>query len=297
MHAHNAHLDGWSLSSRSGSALFKPGIGLNMNYVLITPDSLQSPLGIDSLGDSLVLHSSSGPFVDWLFFGNWLNSEVIAPLSGQSISRHDLIGFYYLDNTPTVGSPNDSLNAIGTLIGDVRESATALPIAGVLVETGVNSATTDDWGTFEIHDYARTVSVAFSHPNYLTERLTVVLRPELTSLVQVEMEPISSVPESGQPMGIMLNQNYPNPFNPSTAIAYHLPHASRVTLSVYSVSGEKIAELQRGVRPPGDHIAQWDGKNEDDVMVASGVYLARFQATELPRGTTHTQTIKLLLLR
>ena len=45
------------------------------------------------------------------------------------------------------------------------------------------------------------------------------------------------------PSEYLLYQNYPNPFNPSTMIKYSIPKQSLVTLKVYDILGNKIADL------------------------------------------------------
>ena len=72
-----------------------------------------------------------------------------------------------------------------------------------------------------------------------------------------------------------MSQNFPNPFNPVTHITVDLPQESRVSLTVYNVTGQKVAELLRGVKPAGIYEVVFDGSN-----LASGVYIYRLQAND-----------------
>jgi len=49
--------------------------------------------------------------------------------------------------------------------------------------------------------------------------------------------------EATLPEGYALSQNYPNPFNPSTTIKFAMPEAGRVTLRIYSLTGQLVREL------------------------------------------------------
>lgn len=88
------------------------------------------------------------------------------------------------------------------------------------------------------------------------------------------------------PSSYGLAQNYPNPFNPSTLIRYDLPSAGRVTLSVYSVLGQKVATLVDGERPAGTHEVRFTAAD-----LPSGVYLYRIQSGSF------VQTKKMTLAR
>jgi len=75
------------------------------------------------------------------------------------------------------------------------------------------------------------------------------------------------------PGGIQLWQNYPNPFNPTTTIAFSLPKAEYVRLSLYNIVGQEIETLVNGEVPAGQHTLRWTANN-----LASGVYIYRMQA-------------------
>jgi len=70
-----------------------------------------------------------------------------------------------------------------------------------------------------------------------------------------------------------LSNNYPNPFNPLTTIRFGLPKDSKVTLTIYSTTGEKVTTLVNGRMSAGYHQVQWDGTNAAGTPVASGVYV------------------------
>ena len=66
---------------------------------------------------------------------------------------------------------------------------------------------------------------------------------------------------------------YPNPFNPTAVLSYKLQDASIVNLSVYDISGRKVAELVNGWRDTGVHEVTFDG-----VGFSSGIYFYRLDA-------------------
>ena len=75
------------------------------------------------------------------------------------------------------------------------------------------------------------------------------------------------------PADFALNQNYPNPFNPTTTITYFTPKASKVTLTVYNLLGQKVRTLVNKNVTPGNHTVTFKAND-----LASGVYLYRLEA-------------------
>lgn len=68
-------------------------------------------------------------------------------------------------------------------------------------------------------------------------------------------------------------QNYPNPFNPSTTIVYQLPKTSDVRVRIYDINGQLVKELLNETQPEGEHRIMWNGTNEKNMSVVSGVYI------------------------
>lgn len=93
------------------------------------------------------------------------------------------------------------------------------------------------------------------------------------------------------PQAFALLQNYPNPFNSGTIIRYVLPEAQEVELAVYNLSGQKVATLLQGIRQAGNYAIHWDGRNDYERPLASGLYLCHLKVGQ------RRQTRKLVLLR
>ena len=83
-----------------------------------------------------------------------------------------------------------------------------------------------------------------------------------------------------------LGQNYPNPFNPATEIAFSLPEATTVSLEVFNVVGQRVAELAEGYFEAGNHIVTWDASRQ-----SSGVYFYRLATGDF------VETKKMLLIK
>lgn len=75
------------------------------------------------------------------------------------------------------------------------------------------------------------------------------------------------------PGSFRLDQNYPNPFNPSTVISYSLPKNSNVSLKVFDILGNEVAELVKGNQIQGNYSVDFNGAN-----IASGIYFYKLTA-------------------
>ncbi|GAB1347908.1 hypothetical protein MASR1M107_01190 [Ignavibacteriales bacterium] len=94
------------------------------------------------------------------------------------------------------------------------------------------------------------------------------------------------------PLEYNLLNNYPNPFNPETMIKFSLKEKSSVTLTVYSITGQKVAELATGEMEKGLYEKRFNGLSH-----SSGVYIFRLEAQSLESKTTYSKTVKALLLK
>jgi hypothetical protein len=83
-----------------------------------------------------------------------------------------------------------------------------------------------------------------------------------------------------------LGQNYPNPFNPTTKISYTIPETGLVTLKVYNIVGEHVAELVNKTQEAGKYEIEFNGSS-----LSNGVYFYELKANGF------TSVKKLMLLK
>jgi hypothetical protein len=79
--------------------------------------------------------------------------------------------------------------------------------------------------------------------------------------------------------------NYPNPFGAGremTRIAYFLQAASEVSVTIYTITGEKVFEKQLAIGDAGTGSGpqefEWDGRNMSSEIVRNGLYICRLEA-------------------
>ncbi|RKY81781.1 hypothetical protein DRQ07_03165 [candidate division KSB1 bacterium] len=86
------------------------------------------------------------------------------------------------------------------------------------------------------------------------------------------------VNSSAIPNKFYLYQNFPNPFNSSTEIKYDIAEPSMVRINIYSMMGEKIADLVDSYIQRGSYSVVWNGKNVSGANVPSGIYFVLIEA-------------------
>ena len=147
------------------------------------------------------------------------------------------------------------------------EKAAAAPS---LTADELNPAMIQAW--IELAQIENDGSIAFQQGIANLRRLLASLIPEETALLA----------------------NYPNPFNPETWIPYQLSKPTDVTLSIYTINGKLVRQLDLGHQGAGiygsrSRAVYWDGRNDVGEPVASGVYFYTFTAGDF------TATRKLLI--
>ncbi len=98
-------------------------------------------------------------------------------------------------------------------------------------------------------------------------------------------DPVDVAEVSAPPARVALEAPRPNPARGRTALAFSLPAAAEVDLSVYDVAGRRVATLAQGAHAAGRHEVPFEARG-----LAAGVYWARLETP----GARETERIVLV---
>jgi hypothetical protein len=288
------NLDACFLSSRTDTAYFKPGIPGNIDYLLITQDSLLNPLNIDPSGDEFSFHYPSMAYLESITFGDSNNCQIRSPLIHQSICLNIAEGTYYLDNTPTLGAPNDYTNATGTVDGYVTnlagDSLEGVQISGkILLPVFTNSS-----GYFNFSELAILEELLFQKAPYPSGNLSIQIWPDSLQTIHLIIENLVGFDykrPGNRILDFQLFHNYPNPFNSETTFEFYIPLRTNVKMNIYDLLGKKIRSVLNGTINSGWHSTSWDSKDDLGREVGSGIYIYQLLAGQ------ENQSGKIFLVR
>lgn len=211
-----------------------------------------------------------------------------------------LDGFRKNDNVLFLGDYNDMLrvstyNNQTSPYENFVQDPHYFPVSLSLEEAGYTSfrsvsmidhiIVTNELAQFHIHG-AQRVEMPDYINNYLnttSDHYPVWTRFDIQGLVSIDEGREEDIPHE-----ITLHQNYPNPFNPSTNISFSLNGHHQVTLTVYDITGRRVATLlQNEQRTPGTHQVVFDASR-----LSSGMYIYR-----LATQSGAMETGKMLLVK
>lgn len=229
----------------------------------------------------------------------YVHSIAVNPLNANEIlvvfSNYNIIGLYHsLDGgqtynavegnlTGTSANPGPSLRAASivpvTNVGEARTIYFIATSVGLFSTTTLNGANTMwEQEAADVIGHAITEHIAARVSDGRVAVATLgrgILVGDFSESTRVEEQRPASHPDT-----FTLLQNYPNPFNSNTVIRYQLPVSRRVKLTIYNIAGQSVRTLVDRLEPAGEHATTWDGRNDAEQLVVSGVYLYKFEAGE-----------------
>ncbi|MGA9117296.1 MAG: hypothetical protein WB626_11015 [Bacteroidota bacterium] len=192
-----------------------------------------------------------------LSLSRWSVSDTLAP--GDSS-----------DHPVTVSNTGDQELLWAILDTSALDWADAFPPGGLLEPGGVTQATIRlrSAALQPGATYAGTLMVATNDP----------AAPATPFSVSLRVESSSAASGCALPEAFSLAPNYPNPFNPATTLRVEAPRPMSVRLTVWDMLGRPVAEVFRGVIPPGSSLFRWEAGN-----APGGAYFFRLESGGVSR--------------
>ena len=151
--------------------------------------------------------------------------------------------------------------------------------------TGFTLTYTDD-GNADIlivpaGEYSTLISLA-GYLDYLQENTVI----NEDTIISAQLEIATDIDETETNYENRIYGNSPNPFNlsgngrgSSTTITFSLKNSEVVLLEVYNIRGQLVKSLVNEEKRAGINHAIWNGKDESNQPVSSGIYFYRIQTT------------------
>ena len=216
----------------------------------------------------------------------------------------NFVGLSTIDTLPEYINPADALSGIlvdAIVNGGIDDGDGVIEPGGVILNWKVN--------TLSANTYMKSMPLLFNlvqqNYHYITrvepygngtkifwwvtaqnvdgEIASTAIDSFLVGTLGLDQEPL--------PSKFKILGNYPNPFNPSTKINFIVNQISEVILSVYSLNGELVHQSKSNVLQPGFQTMVWNGKDDLNNKVSSGVYIYSVQSGE------HAEFKKMTLLK
>ena len=214
---------------------------------------------VDVPNNSTAIVNVSGSYVDWMGGCNVIGTS----------KEKVLINFFEAD---TIKIHNINVTAAILAPNSVLDFAAGLVSGQVMVRCMFGA------GQFNNSIFDGTITNDTTISNFAT--IVSATQSSMPSLINVpaSMAKVSSNPngttgvenDNVVPNEFNLLQNYPNPFNPTTTISFALANNGFVNLTVFNITGEKVATLVNREYQTGNYTVEFNANN-----LASGIYLYR----------------------
>ncbi|MBL8017852.1 MAG: T9SS type A sorting domain-containing protein, partial [Ignavibacteria bacterium] len=242
----------------------KPGLQYKVNGTTYTNPSLftwdiSSSQQLSAVSPQVV-GSTRHLFVSWSNGGDTINNISVSPsISNYTVNyktQYKLISSV----TPAVGVTVNGGNLFYDSASTVNFSLSAT--------TAVFNGKTY---YFQRWVGAGNNSYSGTNPNPTITSMTnvIVQTAQFDTIVPFGIQNLNT----GIPNVFALHQNYPNPFNPVTKIKFDIPKFANVTVKVYDVIGNEIAQVFAGDLAAGFYEADFNASS-----YASGVYFYKIDA-------------------
>jgi hypothetical protein len=217
------------------------------------------------------------------------NTSIVCSLpsifSAQRVNKSNIVPNNYTSPNYTIRTTDSETATRAFLhynlyIVDVEEIEDRDAWHAVVLNHTATSHVDNDWDQLPIGRYRYIVESVYtndnlSHPTYSMWIEKVVSEDDITIT----------------PVHTALKTNYPNPFNPITKISFDLSKDSNVQINVYNIRGQRVKTLTDAFHKAGSHSVIWNGTDNANRAVGSGVYFYKMTADDF------NDTRKMILLK
>ncbi len=176
-----------------------------------------------------------------------------------------------------------SSSEYGVINGNVQLSGGPGEVTNAVIKTENYIAHPDDSGNYSLFVKSGLYDVSGFLNDYYTETISGININETSLIVNdinfVLTYGVETDEDNLVPIVTLLYNNYPNPFNPSTTISFSTVEDSKnTTLEIYNFRGQKVKTLVNDILEPGEYSVVWNGRNDNNRAVSSGIYYYKMKA-------------------
>ena len=232
------------------------------------------PVNFDFVDDNLFYICGKAENSDKkLVFGEcWLhktsNQDILAQLIPPERFKRDMFGFWYpLDSTYTRMLADFAHYSRAEIVALYW---TSLFFNYLNYQPGYENLSCDSLSSLTVPQALQNMNDGILSPigQYYRE---IIREAQNNSNVTMQSNGINP------PLYFELYDNYPNPFNPETTIPFHMNSSDFLQIRIYNTLGQEVKTLIDYFMPAGRHKVMWNGTNDYERPMGSGVYICLMQ--------------------
>ncbi len=77
------------------------------------------------------------------------------------------------------------------------------------------------------------------------------------------------------PVSEQICRLYPNPFKENITLKINVKESGATEIAIYNLKGQKVKSIYRGIAAKGEHMLEWNSKDDNGRSIANGIYLVR----------------------
>jgi hypothetical protein len=226
---------------------------------------------------------------DLVYLLNIINGNILPPLKpGDNAATVELL---VAENNGTLDIQASSNTQIAALMMKINH--TGLTLAPPRPTCGLELAYFDNGQTLTVLMYDPECRGLAQGQAALFNSAITSGSPQVGSITVGEIQaadPEGRMISAGvkMPDAYELFGSYPNPFNSTTKISFAIANKAYIDLDIFDVTGRLVKRLAQSEFPAGRHDLLWNGQDDNDQNVASGIYFYRLKVdnfTEVNKTT------------